>query len=140
MSLTIRSSVAAILLASVALSAPTSKRVAGPPTVTLASGALIGTQTILPSATAAVNKFLGVPFAQSPPERFLPPQSPHKWINPLTVTEWRPSCIQEFVCTSSDPVSFDSWIDNLQIQPRPKILACKSSMIPLRKKARIAYT
>ncbi|KAL8792142.1 MAG: hypothetical protein Q9195_005238 [Heterodermia aff. obscurata] len=67
------------------------------PTITLASGPLVGTQTILPSATAAVNKFLGIPFALSPPERFAPPQSPKPWSSPLNVTEWKPACIQEFV-------------------------------------------
>ena len=66
------------------------------PTVTLRSGVLIGTTTSLPTATAPVNKFLGVPFAQSPPERFSPPKDPKPWSRPLTVTAVKPACIQQW--------------------------------------------
>lgn len=45
----------------------------GGPTATIDAGVVVGTTTSLPAATASVNKFLGVPFAQSPPERFAPP-------------------------------------------------------------------
>lgn len=90
--------IAALAIVPFVFTASLSDGATSAPTVTLASGPLVGTQTILPSATAAVNKFLGVPFAQSPPERFSLPQSPKPWSEPLTVTEWKPSCIQEFVC------------------------------------------
>ncbi|KAF7514001.1 hypothetical protein GJ744_006615 [Endocarpon pusillum] len=66
------------------------------PTVTLASGVLVGTTTSLPSATAVVNKFLGVPFADSPPERFSPPQDPRPWSQPLSVLAVKPACIQQW--------------------------------------------
>lgn len=66
------------------------------PTVTLEVATLFGTQTGLPSATQAVNKYLGVPFAESPPVRFAPPQPKTKLNGPLTVTEWKHSCIQQF--------------------------------------------
>lgn len=70
------------------------------PVVLLPSGPVIGTTTSLPSATVTVNKFLGVPFAQSPPERFSPPQDPAAWgwRAPLNATEFKPACIQQFVC------------------------------------------
>jgi hypothetical protein len=66
------------------------------PTVTLDVATLYGTQTGLPSATQAVNKYLGVPFAESPPVRFAPPQPKSKLNGGLNVTEWKPSCIQQF--------------------------------------------
>jgi hypothetical protein len=43
------------------------------PKATIDARVVIGTTTALPSATAAVNKFLGITFVQSPPERFYPP-------------------------------------------------------------------
>ena len=68
----------------------------GAPTVTIASGPLIGTTTAVPSATAAVNQFLGIPFALSPPVRFAPPTQPKRWHDPLRVTTWKPACVQQF--------------------------------------------
>lgn len=71
------------------------------PVVILPSGAVIGTTTSLPSATVTVNKFLGIPFAQSPPERFSPPEAPAPWWpKPINATAFKPSCIQQFVCKS----------------------------------------
>ncbi|KAF2435146.1 carboxylesterase hlo [Tothia fuscella] len=66
------------------------------PTVTIDAGILAGTTTLLPTATGSVNQFLGIPFAQSPPERFSPPTKPKKWSMPLNVTAWKPACIQQF--------------------------------------------
>jgi len=68
----------------------------GSPTVRIDSGVIIGTSTTLPSATAVVYKFLGVPFADSPPERFSPPVRPERWFRPLDTTEYKPACIQQF--------------------------------------------
>ena len=39
------------------------------PTATVDSGIVVGTTTWMPSATAAVNKYLSVPF-EAPPARF----------------------------------------------------------------------
>ena len=69
----------------------------GGPTVIIDAGMVIGTTTSLPAATATVNKFLGVPFAKSPPERFAPPQSPGTFKQPIVAKEWSPACIQQFV-------------------------------------------
>lgn len=71
--------------------------IAQAPTVTLSIGEVIGTTTSLPTATATVNKFLGIPFAQSPPERFSPPTAPGKVSTPINATAWKPACIQQFV-------------------------------------------
>lgn len=68
-----------------------------PTTASIDAGVVIGTTTSLPSATAAVNKFLGVPFAQSPPVRFAKPVKPAKFAAPIQATAWKPACIQQFV-------------------------------------------
>ena len=69
-----------------------------PATVTYNAGVVIGTHTSLPGATATVNKFLGVPFAMSPPERLSPPQAAGPFANPIMAKEWKPACVQQFVC------------------------------------------
>lgn len=68
----------------------------GGPTATIDAGVVIGTTTSLPYATATVNKFLGVPFAKSPPTRFAPPQEPAHF-GTLETKQWSPACIQQFV-------------------------------------------
>ena len=58
------------------------------PTATVDSGILIGTTTSLPAATASINKFLGVPFAQ-PPVRFAPPKKlANNASAPIVATAW----------------------------------------------------
>ncbi|MCJ1381234.1 hypothetical protein MMC17_004343 [Xylographa soralifera] len=66
------------------------------PTVTISSGVVIGTTTTLPSATVAVNKFLGIPFAASPPLRFSPPSAPASWSKPINVSTFKDACVQQF--------------------------------------------
>lgn len=68
------------------------------PTASISQGMVIGTTTMLPAATAPVNKFLGVPFAMSPPLRFAPPSAPVPFDGPLMAQTLRPACIQQFVC------------------------------------------
>ncbi|KAI5274839.1 alpha/beta-hydrolase [Aureobasidium subglaciale] len=65
------------------------------PTARIENGLVIGTTTSLPAATATVNKFLGIPFAQSPPERFSPPR-PACQVSTINATAWKPACIQQF--------------------------------------------
>lgn len=67
----------------------------GGPTAVVDAGTLIGTSTSLPAATASVNKFLGVPFAASPPERFSPPQ-PVEAHGTIDATQFSAACIQQF--------------------------------------------
>jgi carboxylesterase 2 len=74
-------------------------------TATIQDGTIIGTKVNLPTATAAVNQFLGVPFAKSPPERFSPPQVPEPWSKPLLAQAWKPACIQQFNCKLLWPFS-----------------------------------
>ena len=68
----------------------------GGPTATIEAGTVIGTTTSLPAATATVNKFLGVPFAKSPPERFSPPEDAGTFSQPIIAKEWSAACIQQF--------------------------------------------
>lgn len=70
----------------------------GGPTATIDAGVVHGTTTSLPAATATVNKYLGIPFAASPPVRFSPPQKPHSWSTPINATAYKPACIQQFMC------------------------------------------
>ncbi|MCJ1360149.1 MAG: hypothetical protein MMC33_010152 [Icmadophila ericetorum] len=70
--------------------------VAAAPTVTIASGVVIGTTTSLPLATVVVNKFLGIPFAASPPVRFSPPTVPAPFNEPYMATTIKDACIQQF--------------------------------------------
>lgn len=70
----------------------------GGPTATIDAGVVHGTTTSLPAATATVNKYLGIPFAASPPVRFSPPQKPHSWSTPIDATAFKPACIQQFTC------------------------------------------
>lgn len=68
----------------------------GGPTATIDAGVVIGTTTSLPAATATVNKFLGIPFAKSPPTRFAPPEKPAPFSAPIEAKQWSPACIQQF--------------------------------------------
>jgi len=70
-----------------------------PATAVIESGVLIGTTTALPSATATVNKFLGIPFA-APPVRFAPPQPVPSFDGIYNATAWKSSCLQQFNCKS----------------------------------------
>jgi hypothetical protein len=82
------------------------------PTVTIDAGIVVGKTTTLPAALAPVNQFLGIPFAQSPPERFSPPKRPSRSLKPINATEWKPACIQQFRCRSNrDQVSSTIVID-----------------------------
>lgn len=87
------------------VSANTSTSAADPPnpTVTLASGIVIGTATTVfsaPSSKAPVYNYLGIPFAAPPTgaARFAPPSTPTAWNEPLLATSFSPACIQQFPC------------------------------------------
>ena len=82
-----------------------------PPTVTIDSGPVEGTTTKIASATAIVNQFLGVPFAESPPERFSPPKVPKKWVYPLVAQRKRPACIQKWNCKKVGALSETVLVD-----------------------------
>lgn len=77
------------------------------PTAIIDSGAVIGTTTNLPSSTVTVNKFLGIPFAVSPPERFSPPIPVPKWWDPRQAKAFTSACMQQFVCMKPDGEAHD---------------------------------
>lgn len=91
----LRRAVQAILFISTAHAIPAADAVSKP-SVTLASGVVVGTTTKIPSATAAVSKYVGIPFAASPPLRFGPPKAHASWTKPLIATTTQPACIQQF--------------------------------------------
>jgi hypothetical protein len=68
------------------------------PTVTIDAGVVFGKTTTLPAALGPVDQFLGIPFAQSPPQRFSPPERPPRFLQPIDATDWKPACIQQFRC------------------------------------------
>ena len=72
------------------------------PTVCIDSGFLVGTTTSIPSATATINKFLGVPYA-APPVRFSKPQKVQQWKGNRNASSFGPACIQQF--SGSGPVA-----------------------------------
>ncbi len=89
-----------LILASVAFfivadAAPASAASSAAPTVTIDSGAVVGTTTRLAGATVAVDKYLGIPFAASP-TRFAPAVRPTPWKSPYHATKYGPACIQQF--------------------------------------------
>jgi acetylcholinesterase len=71
------------------------------PAVTIDAGDVYGTTTLLPSATASVDKFLGIPFAKTPPGRFAPPQPLLGHDHQINATVWKSACIQAFPCESA---------------------------------------
>lgn len=101
------------------------------PTATVEAGVLVGKTTTLPTALGPVNQFLGVPFAQSPPQRFSPPQPASRSSKPIDATAWKPACIQQFRCmsctiplltialTTSDPLASNQFTQAVFNNPRP---------------------
>lgn len=115
------------------------------PTVTLASGIVIGTTTRptnQPSLTAQANAYLGVPFAKSPPERFSPPEAASSWSSPLHVQTIKPACIQQFTGTGSSQDLSKQYFGNPNSSPPEESEDClylnvytPSNVTPLSKKA-----
>lgn len=80
------------------------------PTVTIDSGAVVGTATLLADATVTVNKYLGIPFAASP-TRFAPPVKPTAWKSAYHATKYGPACIQQFNYPEAARNLTISWFD-----------------------------
>lgn len=80
--------------------APASASSAANPTITAPIGTVIGTSTVLFSSTATatvtVNKYLGIPYAVTPPERFSPPEAAGVLDGPLVAQKYKPACLQQF--------------------------------------------
>lgn len=96
------------LFLAIANGTPDSTGAAPNPTVTVSSGVVIGTAKIPanhePTDTSVANVFLGIPYVQSPPERFSPPQPPKNWSTPLAANANKPACIQMFGGSLVPPV------------------------------------
>ncbi|GIZ42503.1 hypothetical protein CKM354_000576900 [Cercospora kikuchii] len=65
------------------------------PSATVQNGVVFGTTTSLPEATVIVNKFLGIPYANSPPQRFSAPAAAPDWYAPRNATVFGPACLQQ---------------------------------------------
>ncbi|UNI19587.1 Acetylcholinesterase [Purpureocillium takamizusanense] len=73
------------------------------PTATLDSGPVFGASTSLPGAMGPVAKFLGVPYAASPPGRFRLPRAPDRWTAARNATAFGDSCVQYVPRTDVGP-------------------------------------
>lgn len=101
-----------ISLAALTLAAPAANV---SPTVTVSNGVIVGTQTTVsnqPSQTAKVNAYLGVPFAQSPPQRFSPPVAAAAWSTPRQAQTLPPACIQQFVGSGDQQARLKQYFNN----------------------------
>lgn len=70
--------------------------VTAPPTVRISDGAVEGV-----GDGTNVAAYLGIPFAQSPPERFSKPVDAKPWTEPLKATRLKPACMQQFSGTGA---------------------------------------
>lgn len=90
-----------VALASLVHASPAPLRRAADPTVTIASGVVVGTATSVtnqPAATSLANAYLGVPFAKPPTGelRFSPPSPANSWSQPVVAQTLPPACLQQF--------------------------------------------
>jgi carboxylesterase type B len=65
------------------------------PTASVSNGVLVGTKTSLYAATATVNKYLGIPYAQSPPLRYAEPSPAQNWTGERNASSFGDICIQQ---------------------------------------------
>jgi carboxylesterase type B len=65
------------------------------------SGLVVGETHRVAGSVYSVDKFLGIPFAVSPPERFGAPKPAKKSVLPILAKQKKPSCIQQFNCKFS---------------------------------------
>ncbi|KAF4856885.1 Acylcarnitine hydrolase [Colletotrichum siamense] len=101
------------------------------PSIVIDAGTIIGTTTSLPSTTAVVHKFLGIPFAQAPVEenRFLPPKALLKHDeNPLNAIAWGNKCIAVTGSSDGPPESEDCLFLNVYT---PAGAGCQTSGRPV---------
>ncbi|KIV78038.1 hypothetical protein PV11_09801 [Exophiala sideris] len=80
------------------------------PTVTIDSGAVVGTTTVLAGAMVTVEQYLGIPFAASP-IRFAPPADPTSWQSPYQATKYGPACVQQFNYPEASRNASIAWFD-----------------------------
>ncbi|KAK7539077.1 carboxylesterase hlo [Phyllosticta citricarpa] len=66
------------------------------PSIELGDGKIIGTTGTIPDLKDPVNKYLGIPYAKTPPLRFGRAEDPEQWTEAKDVKDLKPSCIQQF--------------------------------------------
>jgi len=118
----IRNVAAAATFLSLVNAAPTTP--APNPTVTIASGVVIGTATRVsnqPSVTALVNAYLGVPFADKP-VRFAPPQ-PAPAFGTINAQTNPPACLQQFLSGEAGEKT-KAYFNNPFLPPPPESEDC----------------
>lgn len=90
---------AAVLYCQATLSSALAIRGESRPTATIDSGILIGTSvpelTVASTATSAVHKYLGIPFAK-PPARWKLPERPDAWTQARDARQLGNACHQQF--------------------------------------------
>lgn len=77
------------------------------PTAVVAAGTIVGVRTSLPSSTVAVNKFVGIPYAEPPvgSKRFMPPAPLATFgTEPFNATQSVHSCYQQGGSVSAAPI------------------------------------
>ena len=92
-------------------SAQDSAQANGAPIASIKAGVVAGTTTALPSASAPVNKFLGVPFATA--TRFGLPVDPTPWTTPVDTKVFKPGCLQAF----PNPPNIAKFNQDAYVQP-----------------------
>jgi carboxylesterase type B len=65
------------------------------PTATADNGVFVGIATAVPGGTQTVNKWLGIPFAVTPPQRFSPPVQAANSNAVRQATNYGPGCLQQ---------------------------------------------
>jgi carboxylesterase type B len=65
------------------------------PTATADNGVFVGVATAVPGGAQGVNKWLGIPFAVTPPQRFSPPVKPANSNAVQQALNYGPQCIQQ---------------------------------------------
>lgn len=98
------------LYAAIGFSAPLNDETSRP-TVTIDSGAIVGTAVVEPSSEVTVVKYLGVPFGARP-ERFSTPKKPDPWKTPYDASNYKPACIQKFDYPEKDRRQTMEWFNN----------------------------
>jgi hypothetical protein len=71
------------------------------PSAIVSQGTVLGTTTVYADSTAVATKYIGIPFAKSPPLRFGPPEAAPTFVEPYAATETKPACLQQFSCAFS---------------------------------------
>ncbi|KAK5113471.1 hypothetical protein LTR85_010899 [Meristemomyces frigidus] len=87
---------------------------AAAPSVVVDAGTVIGTVTTLPSASVAVSKYLGIPYA-TPTLRFKPAATVTQFAAPVQATAFGPACIQQ-IANADESFVVDTYLGSVPPQ------------------------